>query len=263
MPGPGYGDAAGKCHMSARRLYRQTAAGSRRLKTFSVNVKETDLWIAVPRRSFRTALPGEVEQLVWRVRRQLESYIAANPDFALTLKPYLVKGPAPDIVLEMARAGNRCGVGPMAAVAGAIAEIVGRQLLQEAPEVIVENGGDIFMKIVEEANVAILAGNSPLSGKIALHVEQKGEAQGISTASGTVGHSYSRGRADAAMVLSPSAALADAAATATGNLIHSPEDLEQALAFVRSVEGVTGAVVICGKKMALWGQIQIRPLNSN
>ena len=95
--------------MSARRLYRQTAAGSRRLKTFSVKVKETDLWIAVPRRNFKTALLGQIEQLVWRVRRQLESYIAANPDFALTLKPYLVKGPAPDIVLEMARAGNGRG----------------------------------------------------------------------------------------------------------------------------------------------------------
>jgi len=123
--------------MSTRRLYRQ-AAGSRRFKTFTVTVKETDLWIAVPPDGFNEALPGQIEQLVWRSRRQLESYIEAHPEFAVTREPYLVRGPVPGIVLSMARAGNIAGVGPMAAVAGALAEIVGRWLLQEHSEVIVE-----------------------------------------------------------------------------------------------------------------------------
>src|SRR5690554_3063801 len=99
MSRPGDGDAAGKRHMSARRLYRH-AAGGERFKTFSVTVKESDLWIGVSRKSFSAALPGRVEQLVWRTRRQLESYIAAHPDFAVTLEPCLVKREAPDIVLE-------------------------------------------------------------------------------------------------------------------------------------------------------------------
>lgn len=247
--------------MSARRLYRRTAGGGR-FKTFTVTVKESDLWIAVPRKSFSAVLPGQIEQLVWRTRRQLESYIAAHPDFAVTLEPYLVKEPAPGIVLEMARAGNLAGVGPMAAVAGALAEIVGRWLLRERAEVVVENGGDIFMNIVEAVKVAVLAGKSPLSGKIALLVEPGEQPQGISTASGNVGHSYSKGRADAAVILAPSAALADAAATAVGNLVQTPADLERALNLARSIEGVTGAVVICGEKMALWGQVQIQPLDS-
>ncbi len=247
--------------MSARRLYRH-AAGGERFKTFSVTVKESDLWIGVSRKSFSAALPGRVEQLVWRTRRQLESYIAAHPDFAVTLEPCLVKREAPDIVLEMARAGNICGVGPMAAVAGTLADIVGRWLLRDRAEVIVENGGDIFMKIVEPVNVAVLAGKSPLSGKIALLVEPGEQPQGISTASGTAGHSFSKGRADAAVLLSHSAALADAAATAVGNVVQGSADLERALALARSIEGVTGAVVICGEKMALWGQVQIRPLEA-
>jgi len=246
--------------MSTRRLYRQ-AAGSRRFKTFTVTVKETDLWIAVPPDGFNEALPGQIEQLVWRSRRQLESYIEAHPEFAVTREPYLVRGPVPGIVLSMARAGNIAGVGPMAAVAGALAEIVGRWLLQEHSEVIVENGGDIFMKVVEAVKVAVLAGKSPLSNKIALLVDPDTQPCGICTASGTIGHSFSRGRADAAVVLSASAALADAAATAVGNLVQGPADLERALAFARSIEGVTGAVVICGERMALWGQIQIQPLD--
>lgn len=164
--------------MSTRRLYRQ-AAGSRRFKTFTVTVKETDLWIAMPPDGFNEALPGQIEQLVWRSRRQLESYIEAHPEFAVTREPYLVRGPVPGIVLSMARAGNIAGVGPMAAVAGALAEIVGRWLLQEHSEVIVENGGDIFMKVVEAVKVAVLAGKSPLSNKIALLVDSDTQPCGI------------------------------------------------------------------------------------
>lgn len=245
---------------SSRRLYRHFTGG--RLRTFNVTVKESDLWLAVPRESYSTVLPGQIEQLLWQARRELESYIAAYPDFGVTLEPYLVQGAAPEIVLEMVRAGNLCGVGPMAAVAGALAEYVGRKLLQDRNEVIVENGGDIFMKNVEEVNVAILAGNSSLSGKVALAVEPGGQPLGISTASGTMGHSYSKGRADAAVVLARRAALADAAATAIGNVVQGPTDFEQALAQARIIPGVTGAVVICGEKMVLWGQIQIRPLDS-
>lgn len=92
------------------------------------------------------------------------------------------------------------------------------------------------MKVVEALNVAILAGKSPLSGKIALLVEPEENPLGISTASGTAGHSFSKGRADAAVILSPSAALADAAATAVGNLVQGPADLERALALARSIE---------------------------
>ena len=245
--------------MSARRLYRHTA-GSKHFKSFTVTVKETDLWIAVPPDSRSEVLPTRVEQLVWRVRRELERYIEFHPDFALTREPYLVEGTAPELVLQMVRAGNTAGVGPMAAVAGAIAEIVGKQLLRHCSQVIVENGGDIFMKVVERASVAILAGKSPLSNKIALLVEPGGRSCGICTSSGTAGHAYSEGRADAAVILSPSAALADAVATAVANRVQGPADLEQALSFARSIEGVNGALLICGERIALWGQIQLQPL---
>ncbi len=246
--------------MSTGRFYR-FLSGGKRFQTFTVQIKETDLWIAVSRRHYKPDLPAAVEQLVWRQRRLLEVFWAQNPDFAASLEPVLLhEGPVPAIAMEMVRAGNRAGVGPMAAVAGAFAEIVGLFLKNYAAEVIVENGGDLFVNTVEPVKIGIYAGKSPLSGKIAISVAPEQTPLGICTSSGTVGHSYSRGCADAALAISPSAPLADAAATALGNLVRSPEDLERALAYARDLEGVTGALIICGERLAAWGAIQLCPI---
>jgi uncharacterized protein len=72
-----------------------------------------------------------------------------------------------------------------------------------------------------------------------------------------VGHSLSFGKADAAIVISPSAALADAAATAVGNLVQDARDMSRAIEFVRGVEGIVGIGVIKGDKMAVWGKIKL------
>jgi len=148
-------------------------------------------------------------------------------------------------------------VGPMAAVAGAIAEAVGRELLNFSSEVIVENGGDIFLCHKKTRHIGIYAGDSPLSGKLALEIEPEDTPLGVCTSSGTVGHSLSFGKADAAIVISPSTALADAAATAVGNLVKTAEDMPRAIEFVREVEGLTGIAIIVGDKMAVWGKINL------
>ncbi|MEW5783546.1 MAG: UPF0280 family protein [Bacillota bacterium] len=245
--------------MSSKRFYRHLPAG-KRFRTFTVGVKETDLWIAVTSRCYDPAFPALVEQLVWRQRRQLENFMAGNPAFATAMQPLVLDGEGiPGIVLAMVEAANRAGVGPMAAVAGVFSEIVGLFLLQSAPEVIVENGGDLFVRVVEPVNIGIYAGSSPLSGKIALNVKPKQTPLGICTSSGTIGPSYSLGRADAALVLSPSVPLADAAATALGNLVRGPEDLMGAIEFARGLHGVTGALVIYGDQVAAWGEIQLCP----
>jgi ApbE superfamily uncharacterized protein (UPF0280 family) len=145
----------------------------------------------------------------------------------------------------------------MAVVAGAIAESVGKELLKYSSEVIVENGGDIFLRLKQTKRIGIYAGNSPLSGKLALEIKPQDTPLGVCTSSGTVGHSLSFGKADAAIVLSPSAALADAAATAVGNLVKTAEDMPRAIEFVREVEGITGIAIIIGDKMAAWGKIKL------
>ena len=145
----------------------------------------------------------------------------------------------------------------MAAVAGAIAEHIGRELSDFSEEVIVENGGDLFIKSLKERKVAIYAGKSPLSEKIALTVKAEDTPLGICTSSGTVGHSLSMGRADAAVVVSKSVALADAVATATGNIVKRAGDIQKGLDYACSISGVLGTVVIKGDKMGIRGEIEI------
>ena len=243
--------------MSSKRIYRSTAEGIR-LKSFPVMVKETDLWIAVSSSSFYEELPEETEQLVLRKRLVLEAYLESNPDFAKSLEPFLLQSTVPDIIRRMVKAGNLAGVGPMAAVAGLIAEETGRFLLNKSPEVIVENGGDIFLKVIQPVSIGIYAGSSPLSGKLALQFNPSQTPLGVCTSSGTFGPSYSMGRADAAVAVSSSCTLADAAATAMGNMVRGDDDLQTALDFAQSVEGISGALVIYSDKIAAWGDLELK-----
>jgi uncharacterized protein len=244
---------------SSGRIYRRESPGGRFI-SFTVKVKETDLWIAVNPESYRDDLVSDVEAAVLAIRRPLEQYLAANPKLQAAFEPYLVEPDSPPVIIEMVRAANKTGVGPMAAVAGAVAEQVGLFLLESAEEVIVENGGDIFLKVNEPVVVGVYAGNSFLSGKLALQIDPGQTPLGICTSSGTVGPSVSFGSADAAIALAPSSALADAAATALGNRVRSEEDLQQAIDFAKQIEGLIGALLIIGDKIAAWGDLNLQHL---
>lgn len=222
------------------------------LVSFHVAVGETDLYLRA-----RSSLEEQARASIVRHRALLEGYIASHPGFADALEPVSVDADDPAIVREMAEAVGRAGVGPMAAVAGAIAEAVGRDLLSFSPEVIVENGGDIFLAIEKGRTVGIYAGDSPFTGKLALQIEPGETPLGVCTSSGTVGHSLSFGRADAVIVLSPSTALADAAATAIGNVVEDSDDIHRAVEFAQGIDGVSGVVVIRGEHMGMWGQVRL------
>jgi ApbE superfamily uncharacterized protein (UPF0280 family) len=145
----------------------------------------------------------------------------------------------------------------MAAVAGAVAEFVGRKLLEHCRQVIVENGGDIFIKTKKRRRVGIYAGNSPLSERIALEIEPQNTPLGICCSAGTFGHSQSLGEADAVVILSPSASLADAAATAVGNIVKDDDSIGKGLEFLEKFPLVRGGIIIKDKKMGVWGQVKI------
>jgi len=140
---------------------------------------------------------------------------------------------------------------------GAIAEFVGRELLEFSPEIIVENGGDIFVKSLRQRTIGIYAGGSPLTGRLGLQIEPEDTPLGICTSSGTVGHSLSFGRADAAIVLADSATLADAAATAIGNRVSEPADIEKAIEFARGIGQLRGVVIIKGENLGVWGEVKL------
>jgi len=238
------------------RTYRHWIKGGD-LISFNVVVKETDLYIRASANLRRKAF-----KLVVKYRDILESYIRRYPAFLTSLQPLPVDDSAPHIVKAMSEAASRAGVGPMASVAGAIAEFVGTELLAFSPEVIIENGGDIYLKSLGKRVVGIYAGQSPLTGKIGLEIAGTDTPIGICTSSGTVGHSLSFGKADAVVVLSKSATLADAAATAIGNLIKQPADIPGGIELAKSIDGVLGVIIIKGDNTGLWGKVKICPIST-
>ena len=233
------------------RTYRHWVKGTD-LISFNIVVKETDLHIRAS-----TNLKRKANKSVLKYRDTLERYIERHPSFLTSLEPLPIDENAPRIVKSMSEAAGRVGIGPMASVAGAIAEFVGSELSALSNEIIVENGGDIYLKSLGERLVGIYAGKSPLTGKIGLEINGEDTPLGICTSSGTVGHSLSYGKADAVIVLSKSAALADAAATAIGNLIVQPGDITRGIEFAKGIDGLKGAIIIEGNNIGLWGEVKI------
>lgn len=230
------------------------------LAYFRVLIKETDLDIGVSRDKLTVALIKETNNEVMSVRSQLEQYIRRDELFLRTLKPHQPARDAPKIVRVMAEAGAVAGTGPMAAVAGAIAQHVGEYLAKRSREVIVENGGDIYIRSGRVRKIGIFAGESPFTNRVALEIQPHQTPLGVCTSSGTVGHSLSLGRADAVVILAPSAPLADAVATAAGNLVQDERDLEKAVNFALGIKSVTGALAIKNDQLAAAGKIKLVPM---
>lgn len=235
------------------RTYRADRGGED-LVAWRITLAETDLHIQAERKLHELSLTAARE-----ARAQVEQEMARQPEFATSLHPLPAREAAPPVVAGMYAAAACAGVGPLAAVAGAIAHYVGEALETESGQVIVENGGDIFLHTACERLVGIVAGRSPFSGKVAL-VMGPGTRCGVCTSSGILGHSYSMGRADAAVVVAPDAALADATASALGNRVLRPEDAEEAVNWALTVPGVSGALVICGMALAAGGEVALRRL---
>lgn len=237
------------------RSYRHRAK-SAGLITAQVKVKETDLHIQADRDVQRRA-----QELVLQCRLLLEEYIVRHPYFYTSLAPLPKDFDAPPFIQQMFDAGRNAGVGPMAAVAGGLAEFVGRELQREGVgEVIIENGGDIFLIRSRPSTVSIFAGESPLSNRVGFELSSSG-AWGICTSSGTVGHSLSMGKADSVTVLARSAFLADAAATRIGNEVGlkngDKDDISAALEVAREIDGIAGVVVVCGEILGAAGDIHL------
>jgi hypothetical protein len=236
------------------REYRQSVF-CRNLVTYPVTVKETDILVSTV-----TRLDVLTREKVFLYRGQIESYIQQNPNFLHSLIPWDLTGPAPGIIRDMSNAARLAGVGPMAAVAGAIAAAVGNDLLRCSNEVIIENGGDVFIKTQMPITAGIFAGKSPLSMKIGVRIDSASHPVGLCTSSGTVGHSLSFGKADAVCVLSDSCALADAAATAIGNRVRTSADIQNAIGFGKAIPGISGILIVVGSQMGIWGKLELMPI---
>jgi hypothetical protein len=231
------------------RRYRKLVAAEG-LVRFEVAVAETDLMVLAERE-----LRDEARAAARAARRQIQTHGALRPEFLNSRQPLPAAEQAPDIAMAMYRAAQAAGTGPMAAVAGAVAEYVARALADHSAEVVVENGGDLFMITERERLVAVSAPGSPMDGRMAL-VVPAGE-RAICTSSGTVGHSASAGRADAVVIAAPEGAVADAVATATANRVGGPDDVEGAIASARDAADIEHILIMCDDVVGAWGKLEL------
>jgi uncharacterized protein len=233
------------------RTYRAISQ-SEDLLCYEVICKETDLFCCT-----KTDLRQMIEERVLFHRNLLERYISARPEFQRSLVPVEADLLAPPIVKAMIEASTAIGVGPMACIAGAMAEFVGKDIEGFSEEYILENGGDIALKTDRERTVVIYANKSAYSGKIGIRLNPRREPYGVCTSSGTVGPSLSFGKADAVCVVGESALFADGLATLVGNMVKKADDIEAALEAGRGFQGITGVIVVMGDKLGAWGSLDL------
>lgn len=237
------------------RSYRSRFSDDGR-RWFCVKFLESDLWIGVDSGSYHASMEDEVYGFLVDLRRHMDAYLLMDPQYKSALTPYDAGLEAPGIMKEMSRVSHKTGIGPMSAVAGAVAKHVADFL--GTKEVIVENGGDIYAKACSDMDISVFAGQSPLSEKIGLHIPAAAFPCGICTSSGTVGPSLSLGRADAMMIVCRDVLLADSYATAMANRIKTVNDLQPVIESIQAIPEIQGALAIKDDQLAVTGQYELR-----
>jgi uncharacterized protein len=245
--------------MYEARIYRQNI-NSKRFDGFLIVEEESDLWVGLSQANKDKDAIGILRTQLLNIRRILKEYIIRFPSFNSSLKPMDVLEEDPEIIKRMKKAGISAGTGPMATVAGLIAEETGKKLLESGygGELIIENGGDIFLFIKEDLILSVEAGRNKKFSTMGLKIPAALGSLGICTSSGTFGHSFSMGNADSVSVISKSACLADAWATSIANKILVEEDVEKVLK--NYDENLLSVVAIKNDKFGISGIIELVPV---
>lgn len=244
-------------HFSTARTYRDSVRPQKGEVRFQVAVEQTDLLIVAEK-----DLQVEIASHVSQVRGEIKNWIMFHPEFAESLSPVEVPDTAPDIIRAMAIAGAACDVGPMAAVAGAVAQSVGDRFAADSPDILVENGGDTYLHSTRERVVALLS--EPDSGAmLGLRIEAGSFPVAICASSGTIGHSLSLGSGDLVAVRAKDARLADAAATALCNMLKSEADINRVLKRAKELAGagLDGIFAQYNQKIVAWGELELVALD--
>ena len=237
------------------RSYRSRFSNDER-RWFCVKFLESDLWIGVDNGSYSASMEADTYAMLVELRRSMDAYLLMDPAYKAALTPYDAGLEAPEILKEMSGVSHRTGIGPMSAVAGAVAKHVAD--FMGTKEVIVENGGDIYAKAASDMDISVFAGQSPLSEKVGLHIPAADFPLGICTSSGTVGPSLSLGRADAVMIVCKDVLLADSYATAMANRIKSVNDLQPVIDRIQNIPDILGAIVVKDDRLAVCGHYELR-----
>lgn len=200
--------------------------------------------------------PELIKDEIIILRKRLDKYIQKNKDFKTSLVPVKKQDNAPYIVKRMITASQKTGIGPMASVAGIIAEIASNKgyLINQTTN-IVENGGDIYIFSDKDIYIGFYPGNNYFSDKLAIHIKAKDCPISICSSSSNMGHSLSFGECDIATVFSKDGALADSAATLACNLVKDESDLENVSTKISSIKGIQGIILVKNDKIAIAGDV--------
>ncbi len=242
-----------KIHTDSHRAYRGLCRPLAGEISFQVVVEETDLRVTA-----LADLSAAISAHVHNLRANLKAFITICPEFKTSLTPVPVPGSAPEVARRMAVSSALFGIGPFAAVAGVIAQMTAETFHRQSPDLIIENGGDIYMYSQKDRVAGIL---SDPSGRNLLGVEIKAGEFPVSfcSSSGTIGHSFSFGQGDLVVVRSKDAGVADAAATALGNMLHGPDDVRRVLNNAKTMQliGVDGVFAQYEDVMGIWGKMEL------
>jgi uncharacterized protein len=191
-----------------------------------------------------------------RQRSILEDYIQRDPAFGISFEAVSVLDDAPDVAARMAKAASLSDVGPMAAVAGTMAQMAAEAGLAAGDrEVIVDNGGDIYVKVNHSVTVGLYAGSATLGDRLGFRLEPDDTPIAICSSSGKMGHSTSLGQCDLAVVVARDASLADTAATRAANLVKQAEEINAALEQIGGIDGVDGVLIAKDQAVGIVGKL--------
>jgi len=233
-------------------IYRKVRSQENGLTTCQFRIGESNIMISSDK-----PIKTIARKLLTQIRGNIKKYIQVHPEFSESFSPITINRNAPVIIRQMSKASHSANVGPMAAIAGAIADELGEGLSKYAAELIIENGGDIFIKVKRQIIIGLWCHNNEIKNNLGILLNKKRGHYSICTSSGTLGHSFSYGKADATTVIAKNAALADAWATRLGNEIKSQKDIKKALSLLKNIKDVSGALVLYRKTIAAWGDVEL------
>ena len=236
-------------------MYEERFYRNKILSKFKIEVsfKESDLLIC----SDKEIAKEKAQGILVKYYKQIEEYITGNPLFLTSLSPLEIDQAAPPIIKEMLEASKVTGIGPFSSVAGAVAQYVGGELLNYCQELIIENGGDIFLKINQDKIIGVYLGQEFKINDLNLKIKKRSQAFGVASSSSTLGHSLNFGKADLVSVVAKNIIIADGFATAISNRIKKLEDVDKILAEAKDKLPIEGLLVAFGEKIFLWGNLEV------
>ena len=218
-----------------------------------VSYRESDIYLSCDKPLDETI----VKSLLKRYYDDIASYIRSYPNFLTSLTPWKEDPFAPPIVKDMIAASKVSGIGPFSCVAGGISWYVGKEILNYCNELILENGGDLFLKINEDKKIGIYLGGNFSPNFITVKIKKKESPFGVASSSSRFGHSLNFGRADLVTVVALDSLLADTFATVFSNKIKKIGDIEKVINEAKGYSFIKAVVVAFEGRIALWGEVEL------